>query len=323
MRKIVFILFFLSVASLLSAQTVLDTLCAGPYSEEYNQYWNRHRTRSRIFEGRCVPELHSGGGGGDVLISPKWLYVFDSTITTPPNIKFFKKGEVGNDDSLDGWYIITENFRGERREVGLYPLESDAMDAVRAFAYTTREIFACFKECVPCCTWHYIYRKYGNLKGKELVARGRGWEQDRDLIDSLFKSVNFDNGLLHGDYTVYKGADTIYHTTFHHGTGRYKDFYVDGTLMMEGDVVNGYRDGVWVYYFYKEDKKLYREVLLEHFDRNDLFTLKNTLYVKRHRFITDSLVRKALRWEYETPKWKKRQKENPIVIPYIRPPYSR
>ena len=302
MRKIVFILFFLSVASLLSAQTVLDTLCAGPYSEEYNQYWNRHRTRSRIFEGRCVPELHSGGGGGDVLISPKWLYVFDSTITTPPNIKFFKKGEVGNDDSLDGWYIITENFRGERREVGLYPLESDAMDAVRAFAYTTREIFACFKECVPCCTWHYIYRKYGNLKGKELVARGRGWEQDRDLIDSLFKSVNFDNGLLHGDYTVYKGADTIYHTTFHHGTGRYKDFYVDGTLMMEGDVVNGYRDGVWVYYFYKEDKKLYREVLLEHFDRNDLFTLKNPLYVKRHRFITDSLVRKALRWEYETPK---------------------
>ena len=323
MRKIVFILFFLSVASLLSAQTVLDTLCAGPYSEEYNQYWNRHRTRSRIFEGRCVPELHSGGGGGDVLISPKWLYVFDSTITTPPNIKFFKKGEVGNDDSLDGWYIITENFRGERREVGLYPLESDAMDAVRAFAYTTREIFACFKECVPCCTWHYIYRKYGNLKGKELVARGRGWEQDRDLIDSLFKSVNFDNGLLHGDYTVYNGADTIYHTTFHHGTGRYKDFYVDGTLMMEGDVVNGYRDGVWVYYFYKEDKKLYREVLLEHFDRNDLFTLKNPLYVKRHRFITDSLVRKALRWEYETPKWKKRQKENPIVIPYIRPPYSR
>ena len=132
-----------------SAQTVLDTLCAGPYSREYNQYWNRHRTRSRIFEGRCVPELHSGGGGGDVLISPKWLYVFDSTITTPPNIKFFKKGEVGNDDSLDGWYIITENFRGERREVGLYPLESDAMDAVRAFAYTTREIFSCFKECVP------------------------------------------------------------------------------------------------------------------------------------------------------------------------------
>ena len=284
-----------------SAQTVLDTLCAGPYSREYNQYWNRHRTRSRIFEGRCVPELHSGGGGGDVLISPKWLYVFDSTITTPPNIKFFKKGEVGNDDSLDGWYIITENFRGERREVGLYPLESDAMDAVRAFAYTTREIFSCFKECVPCCTWHYIYRKYGNLKGKELVARGRGWEQDRDLIDSLFKSVNFDNGLLHGDYTVYKGADTIYHTTFHHGTGRYKDFYVDGTLMMEGDVVNGYRDGVWVYYLYEEDKKSYREVRLEHFDRNDLSTLKNPFYIKRHRFITDSLVLKALRWENETP----------------------
>ena len=144
-----------------------------------------------------------------------------------------------------------------------------------------------------------------------MVARGRGWEQDRDLIDSLFKSVNFDNGLLHGDYTVYKGADTIYHTTFHHGTGRYKDFYVDGTLMMEGDVVNGYRDGVWVYYLYEEDKKSYREVRLEHFDRNDLSTLKNPFYIKRHRFITDSLVLKALRWENETPKRIKRKERNP------------
>lgn len=102
------------------------------------------------------------------------------------------------------------------------------MYAVRAFADTEREILACFKDCVPCCTWHYIYRKYGNFRRKN------SWKYDKDLIDSLFKSVNFDKGLLHGDYTVFKGVDTIYHTTFQHGTGHYKDFYTDGTLMMEG-----------------------------------------------------------------------------------------
>lgn len=318
MKKIVFILFFLCAVRVLSAQTVLDTLCAGPYSEEYNQYWKHHLTRPRIFEDGYIPELRSGWGGGDMLISPDWKYIRDSTFNTPLNIKFFRGRQRYEKYPLDGWYIITESFRSKRREVGFYPLESVAMDAVRAFATTEREIFACFKECVPCCTWRYIYRKYDNFRTKNIW-----WDYDCDLVDSLFKSVNFDNGLLHGDYTVYKGTDTIYHTTFHHGTGHYKDFYVDGTLMMEGDVVNGYRDGVWVYYFYREDKKSYRDVGLEHFDRNDLYTLENPLYVKSHRFITDTLVRKALRWEYETPKWKKRRKENPVIIPYIRPPYSR
>lgn len=323
MRKIIFIFFFLSAASILPAQTVLDTLCAGQYSEEYKQYWKSRRTRPRIFDEGCIPELRSGWGGNGVIISPDWKYLRDSTFNTPLNIKFFRGRQIYKNYPLDGWYIITEHFRSTSREVGFYPLESYAMDAVRAFATTEREIFACFKECVPCCTWHYIYRKYGNVNRRKFVKRGNRRGYGGDLIDSLFKSVNFDNGLLHGDYTVYKGTDTIYHTIFHHGTGHYKDFYVDGTVMMEGDVVNGYRDGVWVYYFYEEEQKSYRDIELEHFDRNDPYTLENPLYVKSHRFITDSLVREALRWEYETPKWKKRRKENPVIIPYLRPPYSK
>lgn len=311
MRKIVFILFFLSVASVLPAQTVLDTLCAGLHSEEYNQYWKRHRTWPRILEGKCVPELKSGSGSGDMLISPEWKYLRDSTFTTPLNIKFFRE-DMNEDYPLDGWYIITEHFFGTKREVGFYPLESIAMHAVRAFANTERDIFACFKDCVPCCTWRYIYRKYGNVKSNELVERGNRWVYDRDLIDSLYKTVNFDNGLWHGDYTVYKGADTIYHTTFHHGTGHYKDFYVDGTVMMEGDIVNGCRDGVWVYYFYMEDKKLYKNVMLEHFDRSKPYPVQPPDNTKHYNFVTDSLVRKALRWENETPKRIKRKTRNPV-----------
>lgn len=314
MRRIVFILFFLSAANVLFAQTVLDTLCAGAYSEEYNQYWKHHQTRPRIFEDGFIPELRSGSGGNGVIISPDWKCLRDSTFNTPLNIKFFRGRQWYENYPLDGWYIITEGFLSAKREVGLYPLASDAMYGVRAFASTEREISACFKESVPCCTWHYIYRKYSDIKSKELVKKGGRWVYDRDLIDSLFKSVNFDNGLLHGDYTVYKGTDTIYHTTFHHGTGRYKDFYVDGTLMIEGDVVNGYRDGVWVYYFYREDKKSYRNVDLEYFDRNKPYPdpVLRPSNTKHYRFVTDSLVREALKWENETPKRKKRKERNPI-----------
>lgn len=263
---------------------------------------------------------------GSSLVPQEWEYFRDSTFAAPMNVLFFDMDAWPKEKPLDGWYIITDQSLMSvwgKREVGLHPLKSFAMGRVRAFGDFEREIFACFTKGLPCCTWHYIYRKYENVNRREFETRGNRRGYGGDLIDSLFKSVNYDNGLLHGDYTVYKGADTIYHTTFHHGTGHYKDFYVDGTLMMEGDVVNGYRDGVWVYYFYREDKKSYRDIELEHFDRNDPYTLENPLYVKNHRFITDSLVREALKWEYETPKWKKRRKENPVIIPYLRPPYSK
>lgn len=316
MRKIIFIFFFLSAASILPAQTVLDTLYAGPDSEEYNQYCKQHR----ILKNRI---LRSGSS----LVPQWWEYIRDSTYVAPLNVLFFKMYDRRTKEKpLDGWYIITDDSSDAvwaKREVGLHPLESFTMGRVRAFGDFEREIFACFTKGLPCCTWRYIYRMYENVNRREFVERGNRRGYGGDLIDSLFKSVSYDNGLLHGNYTVYKGADTIYHTIFHHGTGHYKDFYVDGTVMLEGDIVNGCRDGVWIHYFYNEDKKFYRDVVLEHFDRNNPYTLKNPAYIKMHRFITDSLVREALRWEYETPKWKKRRKENPVIIPYLRPPYSK
>lgn len=304
MRKIVFIL-FLSASSALSAQTVLDTLCAGSHSEEYNQYCKRHQ----ILEKNRV--LRSGSS----IVPPWWEYCRDSTFTAPLNVLFFRTRHRTREELLDGWYIITDDSFSSKwiqREVGFHPIESYVMGEVRASADFEREIFACFTKGLPCCTWHYIYRKYSNVNLREFVTRGNRRGYGGDLIDSLFKSINYDNGLLHGDYTVYKGADTIYHTTFHHGTGHYKDFYVDGQVMMEGDIVNGCRDGVWVYYFYREDKKLYRNVKLEHFDRNKPYPVQRPSNTKHYRFVTDSLVREALKWENETPKRKKRKERNPI-----------
>lgn len=306
MKKIVFILFFLFAANVLPAQTVLDTLCTGPYSEVYNQYCKRHR----ILEKNRV--LRSGAS----VVPQWWEYCRDPTFAAPLNILFFRMFDRKiKENLLDGWYIITDDSSRSvwtQREVGFHPIESYVMGEVRAFAGFEREILACFTKGLPCCTWHYIYRKYGNVNFGEFVTRGNRRGYGGELIDSLFKSVNYDNGLLHGDYTVYKGADTIYHTTFHHGTGHYKDFYVDGQVMMEGDIVNGCRDGVWIYYFYSEDKKLYRNVMLEHFDRNKPYPVQRPDDTKHYRFVTDSLVREALKWENETPKRKKRKERNPI-----------
>ncbi|WP_294481556.1 hypothetical protein [uncultured Bacteroides sp.] len=305
MRKNVFILFFLFAANVLPAQTVLDTLCAGPDSEEYDHYCKQHR----ILEKNRI--LRSGPS----FVSQWWGYFRDSTFTAPLNVLFFRMFDWTKEKPLDGWYIITDQSLTSvwgKREVGFHPIESYVMEKVRAYADMEREIFACFTKGLPCCTWHYIYRKYGNVNRREFVTRGNRRGYGGELIDSLFKSVNYDNGLLHGDYTVYKGADTIYHTTFHQGTGHYKDFYVDGQVMIEGDIVNGCRDGVWVYYFYKEDKKLYRNVMLEHYERSKPYPVQRPDNTKHYRFITDSLVQEALRWEMETPKRIKRKKRNPI-----------
>lgn len=310
MKKIVFILFLLSAARALSAQTSIDTLCAGPDSQAYKAYCRQHRIsgNDRILRS------------GDPSVRQRWEYLRDSAFAAPMNVLFFDMDTWPGKKPLNGWYIITDHsgFRSvwATREVGFHPLESYIMDEVRIFADIEREIFACFHKGLPCCTWQYIYRKYGNVNRREFVTRGNRRGYAGDLTDSLFKTVNYKNGLLHGDYTVYKGADTIYHTTFHEGTGHYKDFYAGGTVMMEGDIVNGRRNGIWVYYFYDEDKKQYENVVLELYDRHKPYPVLRPEDRKQRSFLEAGVVQEALRWEKETPKRIKRRKRNPVHMYY-------
>lgn len=311
MKKTVFILFLLSAAKVLCAQTAVDSLRAGPGSPKYKAYCRQHRISGidRILRS------------GDSRFRQRWEYIRDSAFAAPMNVLFFDMDTWSGKKPLDGWYIITDNSSGfgsvwAEREVGFHPLTSYIMETVRGYAGIEREIFACFHQGLPCCTWQYIYRKYGNINRREFVTRGNRRGYGGDLIDSLFKTVNYKNGLLHGDYTVYKGADTIYHTTFHEGTGHYKDFYAGGTVMMEGDIVNGCRDGIWVYYFYDEDKKQYENVVLEPYDRHKPYPVLRPENHAQRCFLEAGVVREALRWERETPKRIKRRKRNPVYRYY-------
>lgn len=57
----------------------------------------------------------------------------------------------------------------------------------------------------------------------------------------------YDNGKLHGDYLVFNEVgDTIYHSTFVNGTGKYKEFdFKTGKVTLEGQYKDGLKVGIW------------------------------------------------------------------------------
>ncbi|MBU2951526.1 hypothetical protein KO493_12540 [Tamlana agarivorans] len=72
--------------------------------------------------------------------------------------------------------------------------------------------------------------------------------------NKLVKSINYNKGLLIGEYTVYSTkGDVLYKTTFgNSGDGKFKDYYYEtGVLREEGSYKNGKKEGKW--YEYDED----------------------------------------------------------------------
>lgn len=269
MKRILFTCLWISLALGSTAQNRLDSLCKGPIDA-----W-QWRT--------LTPGWHSL----DYVVMPNWDYETDSTKSL--NVVYVgRKVDSYGDRPLDGWFETSWHTRHVCSpilfEVGLSHINSLMGDVYRR-SEQRRNGSVCFNEGVPCCTWHYVSFK-------------RPKEGESAPVDSMYRTIHFDDGLLHGDYVVYNNKrDTIYRTTFHHGTGHYKDFYANGKVIWEGDLVEGYRDGLWHYYYYDWDQDIYTDVVVEDYRNGEL----------RHetRFVNNRLIEKGARRE-ESKRSKKR-----------------
>jgi len=168
-----------------------------------------------------------------------------------------------SDKTLQGWYdidipsLIKETISGKRLDnrpflIGIRP---DLYYLGDNEVYISAE--GCFNNGVPCCEWIFKFwwnnnRSYSKKKSKENKQKG-----------PLLKIANYKDGILDGRYIILK-KDTLYSTTFINGTGYYKDYYPDGTLWIEGQVVNGYRQGEWKNYETKNGKHI--RVLIQNYN---------------------------------------------------------
>lgn len=82
-----------------------------------------------------------------------------------------------------------------------------------------------------------------------------GDDDDYEIDRKIEKFMNFEGGLLHGNYTIEckRGLSNYssifrYRETFDHGTGDYLDVFPNGETMIEGRLVNGRQDGEWRFY---------------------------------------------------------------------------
>ncbi len=64
-------------------------------------------------------------------------------------------------------------------------------------------------------------------------------------------SVNYKNGVLHGEYKQFYENGNIYAETYYNEgviNGNFKDYYENGVLRFAGEYKNGLQDGTWKYY---------------------------------------------------------------------------
>lgn len=65
------------------------------------------------------------------------------------------------------------------------------------------------------------------------------------------KKEYYENGTLNGNFEVFdNSAKLLYKTIFVDGTGYYKSYNADGEILVEGQLRNGKRCGVWYNYYY-------------------------------------------------------------------------
>lgn len=89
MKKTVFILFLLSAAKVLCAQTAVDSLCAGPGSPEYKAYCRQHRISGidRILRS------------GDSRFPQRWEYIRDSAFAGPDECAVLRYGHLAGKET--------------------------------------------------------------------------------------------------------------------------------------------------------------------------------------------------------------------------------
>lgn len=151
-----------------------------------------------------------------------------------------------------------------------------------------RTYTAYLKNGVPDGMWGYVYGDHDTVDSKTICKR------------ELFK-----DGLLDGEFIFYNATDTLYRTTFVMGTGRYREYFSDGRLMFEGNLINGYRDGIWCYYKYE----------------NDSITAPYRVYIHKYKqgklesedlYFHSKQVDKIVAWERSVPNRKKKKYSNPF-----------
>lgn len=191
--------------------------------------------------------------------------------------------------------------------VGVYPPASKGLDYCfnRSDRLVTK-VLGSFDNGMPCSEWIYSIWWKTDLKN---VIKNSPYE--------IRKEAHYHNGLLHGTYRVMKRPDRpLYVTTFTNGTGYYKDYYPTydekELVRVEGALVNGVRDGVWLNYIRSDNGDDFRiflkEVYLEYFDNGKLLyeiLLKSDSEVK-------DILKKAVEWE-RRPKKARKGKENPYL----------
>lgn len=171
---------------------------------------------------------------------PTNLYLYSTTDSTKPLNRIYMQD--GKDSILTGWYDYM---------IRTYILTGDAASIQSDLTFVT--VICYFNDGVPCCEWKYTQK----------------WHYtDTEYIKKI---ETYDNGLLNGNYVVYTNkGDTLYQTVFHQGTGYYQDYFPDGTVRIQGRLVKGYRDGVWMHYLYQNKK--YEEITIEKYENGELIT---------------------------------------------------
>lgn len=225
----------------------------------------------------------------------------------PLNIKYtFENGEL-----LQGKFFFDLEFENQYIKhpylIGVYPSTSDGLD----YCYNNSDdliskVTGSFDNGKPCSRWvivtNWQTRKGDIFKNSPLYIR---------------KEADYNNGLLHGRYTIFSKPDyPLYTTTFTNGTGYYKDYYptYDDKKMvrLEGALLNGVKDGVWIYYIRSDngadDLILLREIYLEYYDKGKLY---NYIILKPDSEVEDK-IKKTIEWERQ-PKKVRKGKENPYL----------
>lgn len=164
----------------------------------------------------------------------------------------------------------------------MFGVELDMYDAGRDAVSVNGD--CSFFNGVPCCQW----------------TLENSW-RNGEMWGSTIRIFNFNEGFLHGNYSVISSkGDTLYTTTFENGTGYYKEYYPDGKILQEGQVVNGRKEGVW---FLNNRKDWVAFIKYE----NGFKRSKESFYSEEY---LDDYVRRAIEWERQSAELKEGQ-ENP------------
>ncbi|MDH6309481.1 hypothetical protein M2451_003837 [Dysgonomonas sp. PFB1-18] len=272
MKTITLLFIFAFISISISSQTNIDSLC--------NTYNKRNEDRRY-----AIKYAH---------------YNFDYRVEYDENTKKNIKRYGYHNDIYNGWYYIDKPAA-----VNEYIVPA-SMIGVHNTSYQTGwyqvHIYAigCFDHGVPCCTWEYTLK--WNKKETDEEKKKQAVNKTESYTDGIIDGQQLYERLYNG-----KIVDILYMTTFKMGTGYYKDFYPDGSLRIEGKLVDGYREGEWREYD-RENGKLNKIIVTEY--EKALFKRDREYYYPSS--YTDEEIRKAVEWERQPANLKK-EKENPYL----------